>query len=117
MLVESIAISMILVVMLFVFLRSHHRNYAIGTAPLLIVPVLNTLTAVLADALQLNIPKDFRAAVIVFGLAAAVAVVGMLCTMLKSRKAKYAYLFLAGGFTTLLTVIFVGNIYMPQIIS
>lgn len=117
MLVESIAISMILVVMLFVFLRSHHRKYAIGTVPMLIVPVLNVLTAVLADTLQLNISKDILAAVIVFGLAVAVAAIGMLCTMVKSRKAKYAYLFLSGGFTTLLTVIFIGNIYMPQIIS
>ena len=114
MLVESVAIVMVLLAMTIIFLRARRRDYAAATAPLLIVPFLNGIAAVIDEARHFHFPRDIHAAVVVFGLAAAVAVMGMLCTKLKSRKAKYAYLLLCGGFTTLLTVIFLYNIYLPS---
>lgn len=112
MLVESIAISMILIAMFFLFLRAHRRDYAIATAPLLIVPALNALSSLLQEIWKRSFSQDIRAAFVVFGLAAAVAVMGMLCTKLPSRRSKYAYLLLCGGFTTVLAVIFIYNIYL-----
>lgn len=112
MLVEAICILMILATITFIFLRSHRKDYAIASAPLLIVPFFHTLTYLIGDIFQITISSDIRAAADVLGLAIAVASMGILCVQLKSRKSKYAYLLVSGGFTTLLTMIFLFNIYL-----
>lgn len=113
MLVESIAILMILLVMIFIFLRGHRRIYAVSTVPLLVVPFVHALVYIFADISKLHFSQDILTAVDAFGLAVAVALLGMFCTRCKTRKAKYAYLFLCGGFTTILSIIFIFNNYVP----
>ena len=113
MLVESIAILMILAVMLFLFLRAHRRDYAVATIPLMIVPFVHALVYLAGDVLRISISSDVRAAGDVLGLAISVALIGMICVRLKTRRSKYAYLLLCGGFSTALTMIYVFGIYVP----
>lgn len=113
MLVESIAILMVLLVMLFIFLRAHKKSYAISTVPLLVVPFLHAAVCLFGDATGLVLSADVRAAADVLGLAVAVAMMGMFCTRRRTRRAKYAYLCLCGGFITVLSIIFIYNTYIP----
>ena len=113
MLVESLAILMIFAVMAFLFLRAHRKDYAAAIAPLMIVPLVHALAGVLGEFFRFATHTNFRAFADVIALTAAVAIMGMLCTSLKSRKAKYAYLLLCGGFSLALTLIFLYNIYLP----
>jgi hypothetical protein len=112
-LVESIAIFMVLLVMVFLFLRAHKRDYAISAIPLTIVPLMHTLTQLLGEIKSLHLSPDIRAAADVLGLAIAVAMMGMFCTRCRTRRSKYAYLLLCGGFVTALTIIFIYNTYVP----
>lgn len=112
MLVESVAIVMILLFMAFIFLRSRRRDYAAATIPLILVPLVHAVVCLLGEGFPKFAQNEiFRSTADVLALAAAVAVMGMICTKLKSRKTKYSYLVLCGGFSTLLTLIFLYEIY------
>lgn len=113
MLVESMAIVMIFAVMAFLFLRAHRKDYAAAVAPLMIVPFVHAVAGILGEFFPFAAHDHFHAFADVIGLAAAVAIMGMLCTTLKSRKAKYVYLLACGGFSLALTLIFLYNIYLP----
>lgn len=112
MLVESIAIFLVLFVMLLLFIRSHKRMYAVFTIPLLVTPFLHAAVSILGEVAGFAFSADVRAAADVLGLAISVAMMGMFCTNCKTRRTKYAYLCLCGGFATLLTIIFIYDIYV-----
>lgn len=113
MLVESIAILMVLFAMVVIFLRARRKDYAAATAPLLIVPGANALMEIINESVGYLLPIDIRAAIVVAGLAVSVALLGIFCTRFEKKKAKYSYLFLCGGFITLLSMIFLYSIYNP----
>lgn len=112
MLVESIAITCILVVMVFIFLRAGKKQYAVATAPLLVVPFMNVLYNVASEYLKMPINIQTQMLVLIISLAVAVLLIGFLANAIKAKKYKLVYIFTCGGFTTLLTVIFLYNLYL-----
>lgn len=112
MVVESMAILMVLAVMLVLFLRAHKRDYAISVIPLMIVPAMHLVAQLIGEMKSLPLLPDIQAAADVLGLAIAVAMMGMFCTKYRSRRAKYGYLCVCGGFVTALTIIFICNTYI-----
>lgn len=113
MLVESIAILMILIIMGFIFLRAHRKDYALWILPLIFVPLVHTAVALLAEVWTVAAQMNVRAFSDVLALAASVAGMGMLSMKTSSRKTRFAYLSLCGGFSTALTLIYLYHIYRP----
>ena len=112
MVVESLAILIIFLVMVVMFLRSKKRKYAILTLPLLIVPLTNILFNVVRDLFKMSVNLTTHMFVLIVALAAAVLVIGFLTHIIKLKKTKFIYCFTCAGFTTILTVIFLHNLYI-----
>lgn len=111
MLVESICIVLILAIMLFGFLRGGRKDYALAVSPLLIVPFIHILASLVQDVMKISLSTNVKAAADVVGLAIAMAMLGFISGKIKSKKSKIAYLVITGGFTAVLTVMFVLNYY------
>ncbi|MFZ2538115.1 MAG: hypothetical protein WAX04_04365 [Oscillospiraceae bacterium] len=111
MLVESICIILILTIMVFIFMRSGRRDFALATAPLLIVPFFHTVSNLAYDVFKIAISVNVKAGADVLGLAIAVALMGVISSTHKTKASKLGYLLISGGFTTLLTIIFICNYY------
>lgn len=111
MLVESICIILILSIMIFVFLRSGRKDYAISTSPLLIVPFFHTVSNLIYDLFSVSINVNVKAIVDVLGLAIAVAIIGFIAGQHKTKASRVGYLIICAGFTTVLTIIFIYNYY------
>lgn len=111
MLVEAICITLILAIMVFMFLRSGRKDYAIATVPLLIVPIFHTVSNLIYDVFKIAISVNVKAAVDVVGLAIAVAIMGFISSKYKTKASRFGYLLVSGGFTVILTIIFIFNYY------
>lgn len=111
MLVESICIILILLIMIFVLIRSGRKDYVLTTLPLLIVPFFNTVLSLIDDAMSLLVSVNVKVAVDILGLAITVAIMGWISGHFKTKKSRFAYLITCGGFTTILTIIFIFNYY------
>lgn len=111
MIVESISISILFILMIFMFCRSKKYHFAFATAPLLVVPVLNVIFNVLRDYLKFKTDVTTHMLFLVIALAIAVLAIGLQSYKMKTKKTKIIYLITAGGFTTLLTIIFLYNLY------
>ncbi len=113
MLLESIVILMILGVLALLFLRRKRKDYAIGVLPLIMVPGFHVLIRIVRDLLHLNFSNYVLAGMDVLGLAVSVALLGMISVQLRSKKARAVYLLLCGGFSMVLTLIFLFSLYSP----
>ena len=111
MLVESICIILILVIMMFLFIRSGRKDYAVATAPLLIVPFFHTITNVVWEIVKLPYDVNLMASVDVVGLAIAVAMMGFMSSKYKTKATRYGYLLVSVGFTAIMTIILIFNYY------
>lgn len=111
MLVESICIILILAIMVIVFLRAKRKDFALATAPLLIVPLFHTLSNILGDLLHIALSVNIKAAADVVGLSIAVAAIGFISAAMSTKKSRLAYIVVAGGFTAVITIIFIFNYY------
>ncbi len=111
MLVESICIILILTIMVFMFMRSGRKDFALATAPLLIVPFFHTISNLIYDLFKISISVNVKAGTDVLGLAIAVAIMGIISSKHKTKASRLGYLLISGGFTTLLTIIFIFNYY------
>ena len=111
MLVESICVILILLIMVFLFMRSDRKDYALATAPLLIVPFFHTMSNIMFDVFKIPFDVNVFASVDVVGLAIAVAMMGFVSSKHKTKASRYAYLFVSVGFTAILTIIFIFNYY------
>lgn len=112
MVVESLAILILFLVMVVIFLRSKKRKYAILTLPLLIVPFSNILFNVVRDFFNFSTSLKPHMVVLIVALAIAVLAIGFFANAIKQKKTKLIYCVTCAGFTTILTVIFLHNLYM-----
>lgn len=111
MLVESICIVLILAIMVFVFMRGGRKDYALAVVPLLIVPFVHMLSSLVQDVLKIALSTNVKAAADVVGLAIAMAMIGLISGKMETKKSRMAYLIISGGFTAVLTIMFVMNYY------
>ena len=82
--------------------------------PLLVVPLFHTIALLLNDVVPLiTLSADIQAAVDVVAMAVSMAALGIISTRYKTKKKRYSYLLVCGGFSALLTLIYLYNIYLP----
>ncbi len=112
MVVESISIIIIFAVMVFLFLRAGKKTYAIATLPLIVVPLFEVISVILSEIIGRVVSTDIKSLIVIVGLAISVVFIGLLSNTLKAKKSKVVYMALCGGFTTVLTIIFLYNNYI-----
>ena len=112
MLVECISIIMVILMVAFIFLRAHRRDYAVTTLPLLVLPLMHILSLVLATRmsgiLSLN-AQGITVAIDATALVISCTVLGFFSNRISSRKARNAYLVVCGTFVVILTWVFIAN--------
>lgn len=111
MLVEAVSMLMIFAVMVFIFLRAKKKNHAIAIMPLLILPFVHTVMSLFGSHMTI----DILAIADVVALAVSVCLMGLLSNVFKKGKARFLYLLICGGFTTLICIIFVFNFYKDML--
>lgn len=111
--IECIAICAVLAIMIFMIARTGRQTTALAFLPLLIVPISyllsNPVSSMLAAVLPLG--RAFIAiGVTVLGLVIGCVLFGMLCGNFPTRRMRRIYLFMCGGFSTILTVVLIFNL-------
>ncbi len=111
MLTASLATIIIVLVMMFIFLRYYRRAFALAILPLIIVPAFYSIATFFAGYFLKD--KVAIAQVVACALLCAVVIAGILfgiCTlMFKSKKTKTSYLMLCGGFTLVFALVLLIN--------
>lgn len=109
--VESICIVLILGIISIMFVRAHHKKYALATAPLIILPALHALSFLTNDMFHIVLSAQVRTGIDILGLALAAAMLGICSAKMQSRRSRVGYLLVCGCFTTALAIIFILNNY------
>lgn len=103
MLIESIILSILVVVMSYLTFRSGHQGTALVLLPLLIVPGANLLGYGLAPQLDRITsalgPDHWRILFVLGGLAVTMCLVGGISRNIRRKGFRRGYLFLCGGFS------------------
>lgn len=107
MIVESISIIMILLLIEFIFLRSKKPKYALIISPLLIVPFVNFILNVIPDIANIQLKDGVNIIVSLLFLVVSTLGLGFFSNKISSKKSRTGYLILCGGFSTILTIIFI----------
>ena len=116
MIVESLAILLILLAMEFFLLRAHHEDHALHIMPLLILPAGHFITNLLPDLIPLlTLSVEIKCLVDIILMMVAVTMMGFFVANFKRRKAKIGYMILCGGFTLILGIIFMTNLYTASL--
>lgn len=111
MVVECIVIIGVFILMEVIFLRTHHKAWALAMLPLGIVPLTNIV-------LELMVKRLFHAELTVFGgvlvLTIAVAVesalLGFCSSLIESKRSKASYISVSNTFNIALALILIHNI-------
>ena len=111
MIVESIVIIGVFLLIEMIFLKTHHKAWAVAMLPLAIVPLTNIV-------LELVVKKLIQAEVTVLGsiisLTIAVAVeasfLGFCSSLIESKRSKATYLSISNAFNIALAIILIYNI-------
>lgn len=112
MIVESISIIVIFTAMSFIFVRAKKKDYAAATAPLIIVPFAQLLGNILNEIFGKVITVDIQSLIVIIGLAIGVVLIGVASSFLVGKKSRVVYILICGGFTTILTIVFLYNNYV-----
>lgn len=116
MIVESLAILLILLAMEFFLLRAHHTNHALHIMPVLILPAGHLVTNLLPDFIPfLTLSFEVKCLVDIILMMVSVAMMGFFVANFERRKAKIGYFVLCGGFTLVLGLIFMANLYTASV--
>ena len=116
MIVESLAILLILLAMEFFLLRAHHTDHALHIMPVLILPAGHLVANLLPDFIPfLTLSFEIKCLVDIILMMVAVCMMGFFAANFKRRKAKVGYFVLCGGFTLILGMIFLANIYSSAV--
>ena len=108
--VESFAIVAILLAMSIIFLRTGKRAYAFGTIPLVFVPVMYILAGFFTNIpalIEMTTSNNIYIFSILIGLILACLAYGFFSSQIKKKSSKSAYLISCGGFSLLLSVMFI----------
>lgn len=111
MVVESFAIIMVILLMAFIYLRAGKKNYGLAVLPLALVPFANGSFIILTDCV-VPIPGNlaiFYMIVAVLSLVVSCILYGLLSKNLLGKISRRVYLCLCGGFSVILTTIFLSH--------
>lgn len=112
MLVECVCIILLILLMAFVFLRAHRKEYALTTLPLVILPLMHLLSFTVAHHIAKIMPLDTNGVTVAFDATALViscTILGVLSNKITAKRAKIAYLVVCGTFVVLLTWVLISN--------
>lgn len=108
---ECSAITAIILILSVLILRSGNKSgWGVAVLPLLLVPVGHIAGNWLVVPISRLISADLPAAWIgfeLFTLAVTCLLLGLISYMIKSRRAKIAYLVVCGGFSVILTCVLI----------
>ncbi len=130
MIVESLAIIVIVAIIIFTFIRRGRKNAALGTLPLLLVPIGNILGDTLNrslsswqryimmasvthsyDSIVLSIqPVGVHIFIITISLLIAGAIYEAASRTIHAKAIRRLYLAICGGFSTILAILFISNL-------
>lgn len=116
MIIESIAIIVLIVILIFMIARTGRQSAALCLLPLLCVPLFYMVgipvSGLLANTLQgLGRPVSLIS-ITVLGLVVGCALFGMLCGNFRTRRAKQGYLVMCCGFSAALAMVLIHNIIL-----
>ncbi len=114
MIVESISIFIIFAVMIFLFMRANKKSYAAATAPLLAVPVFQIIANILNELISVNVSIEMKTLILIIGLSVSLVLIGGVSILLTGKRSRIIYIIISGGFSTILTVIFMYNNFISS---
>ena len=107
-LVESIAIIAVIGIYAYMTARSGKRSLALAVLPLVIVPLFHLLSQPVSSLLAAVAQRDnIRAVIDVIGLALTCLLLGIFSGWFSSKRLRKGYLFICGGFSCILTCVFI----------
>lgn len=119
MIIECIAILAVLGILIFMIARAGRQTVALALLPLLLVPLSYLLSIPLSSFLSslTGLPRfTLAAGVLLLGLIAAGLLFGMLCGNFRSRRMQRAYLGMCSGFSVILAMILVNNLFVTSVL-
>ncbi|MEG2429075.1 MAG: hypothetical protein RSA79_01210 [Oscillospiraceae bacterium] len=111
MLVEAIAITAILIVMILVFVRAGKKHYAIASSTLVVFPAVVVLTTVVKELFPKLITLNVTGLIYIIGLAIAFLLIGIASQIIKEKRSKIMYIVIAASFEFALGLIYLYNLY------
>lgn len=120
MLVECISIVVIILMIVFVFLRAGRKDYALTSLPLLVLPLMHTLSLLVSSSLIGVFSLDaggITVAIDATALVISCMFLGLLSHRINSTKARGIYLLICGAFVVVLTWVLIANTIGGAIIS
>lgn len=116
MLIESVSILAILVLMIVIFLRAGHADYSVGVVPLLLVPLVHTLSYAVLRWTDRWIPTIPFQRLVAFcdigGLALSCLLITLVSMKIKKPRNKKIYILLLVLYNVVLACALVHNMMM-----
>lgn len=114
MIFECAAIFCLIFVVVIMYIRSHKKDYALATVPLLILPLVNVLSYLLSGKISLLLPMDkftVYAAINIIAVIASSCTVGIMSSKFKRKATKSAYIVMSLIFNIVLAAILIYNMF------
>ena len=114
MLVECTAIFCLIFVVVIMYIRSHRKDYALATVPLLVLPLINILAYLSSGKLSALLPMDKFTVYAVLNIVAVIVsscLVGVMSVKFKRRSTRIAYIIMSLIFNILLAAILIYNMF------
>lgn len=114
MVVECLVISGLIFVVVIAYLRSKKRHYALATVPLLILPLANVISYLVADNLSVHLPMDMftvYAGINIISALVSSCFVGIMSAKFSRKSTKAAYVFMSLVFNIALAAILTYNMF------
>lgn len=113
MVIECWAIIIVLIAVVFIFVRSGKSNYALGILPLVLVPLFHIIgypAARLVEKLWGVARGQTHTAIDIFALIVACIIVALVSGSIPSKKARSVFIVTCGGFMLILSWILILNL-------
>jgi hypothetical protein len=113
MVAESLAITIILLAISFIFLRKRKTKYAVTTLPLILVPLFHILFVSVAPSIASQFGFDEKALIVALNTSVLIIsciLLGLFSHKISSQKSRMTYLTSCGGFLIILSWLLSTNI-------
>lgn len=109
--IECGVITGILIAFSVIFFRTKHKEWALATLPLTLVPLTEfVLTVLFVNVFDMSVSIYWGVFALVAAVAMSCAWIGFVSNRLKSRKTRATYIGIANAFNVLLAAILINNI-------
>ncbi len=114
MLFECAAIFSLIFVVVIMYVRSHKKDYALATIPLLVLPLVNVLAYLSSGKLSSMLPMDkftVYAAINIIAVIVSSCLVGIMSGKFKRKPTRIAYIVMSLIFNIILAAILIYNMF------